>query len=146
MRLKNQGYTLMELLVVLVLIGILAAVAAPSFALQIKKNRITSHANQLQSTFKFARSEAAKREEQVDLVVVDGKNWEVKVGSETLTVFEPSHGSITITGLQDLSISATGSTTSTSLTVTDGDSDTDDYLLCIYISGQSNLSTEASCS
>lgn len=144
---SNKGYTLIELMVVLIVIGILAAVAAPSFALQIKKNRITSHANQLQSTFKYARSEAAKREKQIDLIAADGK-WTVQVNEtkEVLSVFEPTHSSISVTNLSTLIISATGATTEMDLTVTDGDSETDDYLLCIYVSGQSKLSTETTCS
>ena len=142
---KTQGYTLMELLVVLAMVGILGAVAMPSFSLQIKQSRLTSSANQLHSVFKFARSEAAKREAKINLVA-SGNKWQVKFASETLSVYEASHPSITVTGLKDLTISDNGSiTTGDTFTITDSDSDTEDYYLCIYISGQSKLSKGTTC-
>lgn len=143
-----KGYTLMEVLVILALIAILAVVAAPSFELMIKKNRITSHANQLQSLFKFARSEAAKREKGIDLIAGSDNSWSVQLAEtgEVLSFFTPSHESISITSVTTVSISATGSTTAGELLVSDNDEDTDDYTLCIYMSGQSNLITEGVCS
>lgn len=142
-----RGYTLMEMIVVLGMVAILAAIATPSFSKQVKQARLTSNANQLHSVFKFARSEAAKREKQVKLVAIAADSqWTVKVGSEVLSVFKPTHQSISVDTLADLDISVTGSTASTSFTISDGDSSTDDYLLCIYISGQSQLSKGGACS
>ncbi|MDA7746143.1 GspH/FimT family pseudopilin [Psychromonas sp.] len=141
----TNGFTLMEMLVVLALVGVLAVIALPSFAQQIKQGRVTSNANQLHSVYKFARSEAAKRNEQINLVVV-GKQWRVKMGAEVLSVFEPSHDSITISNLSDLTINSMGSTSNIQFQIQGADDTTDNYSLCIYISGQSKLVKGALCS
>ena len=142
----NNGFTMLELVVVLAMVGILSVVAVPSFTQQIKQNRLTSTANQLHSIFKFARSEAAKREEAIDLDAKDGE-WIVKLGSEILNVFKPSHSSVSIKdGLDDVVVSATGGTSNNSFLVTDEDSSTHDYCLHIYVSGQSKLIKEDACS
>jgi len=64
---KEQAFTLIELLFVVGIVGVLASVAIPSFSQQMKNNRLTSNANQLHSIFKFARSEAAKRNSDIQL-------------------------------------------------------------------------------
>ncbi|WP_298940095.1 GspH/FimT family pseudopilin [uncultured Psychromonas sp.] len=144
--LKMNGYTLVELIVVLAMVGVLAAIAVPSFSQLIKQNRLTSTANQLHSVFKFARSEAAKREKKINLVA-SGSQWSVELGSEVLSVFKPDYDLIIITdGLTNLDISNTGSTTSSKFQITDSDTSTNDYCLYIYISGQSKLVKEATCS
>lgn len=141
-----QGYTLMELLVVLAIIGILGAVAVPAFSQQIKQSRLTNTAIQLHSTYKFARSEAAKREKKIDLIAT-GTGWEVTMGTEVLSVFKPRHDSVFIVGgLNDLALSATGSTSDNSFLISDGSSSTNDYCLYILISGQSKLSKQSACS
>ncbi|MCL1139012.1 GspH/FimT family pseudopilin [Shewanella pneumatophori] len=145
----NRGITLVEMIVVLAIIGILALVALPSFSAQIKNDRITSNANQLQSVVKFARSEAAKRDQQIDLVVA-GSKWLVKIDKDTaqertLAEFSPTHPSITVNNLQNMTITNTGAMTAATLMITDNDNQTDDRLLCIFISGQTLLTKAANC-
>ena len=43
---KEQGFTLMELLFVVAIVGVLASVAIPSFSQQMKQDRLVSNANQ----------------------------------------------------------------------------------------------------
>lgn len=141
-----SGFTLMEMLVVLTMVGILAAIAIPSFSQQIKQGRVTTAANQLQSVFKFARSEAAKRDTSIVLKATD-ETWTVKMGAEVLSVFTPDHDELVITGLKDLTISSTGSASSEEEFKIEGEnSNTGTYYLCIYVSGQSKLSKGVACS
>ena len=59
------GFTAIELMVVVSIVAILAALAGPSFTPLIENWRVRESAEQLQSTLHYARSEAIKRGGQV---------------------------------------------------------------------------------
>ena len=56
-----RGYTLIEAMVVVALLGILLAVAVPSFVSLMQRNRAAGEINSLIGDLQFARSEAIKR-------------------------------------------------------------------------------------
>lgn len=59
--LRNQGFTLVELIITMVVAGILLTIAIPSFRDVIKSTNLTTDANVLVSSLSLARSEAVKR-------------------------------------------------------------------------------------
>lgn len=60
-----RGFTLLELMVVLAIAAILMAVAVPSFALLIQKNRLATQTNAFIGDLQFARAEAIKQGQTV---------------------------------------------------------------------------------
>ncbi len=64
---KNSGYSLIELLVALVVLGILMAVGVPQMGIFFKGNRMVAYANELLAGLHLARSEAIKRNTRVSI-------------------------------------------------------------------------------
>ncbi|WP_293777359.1 GspH/FimT family pseudopilin [uncultured Oxalicibacterium sp.] len=73
---RHTGFSATELMVILAILGILIAVAIPSFQYLIRNHRLTTAANALFSAVNLARSEAIHRGTRVDLVPAgDGVSW-----------------------------------------------------------------------
>jgi len=64
---KNYGFSLFELLFTISIVGILLAVALPSFNSLIKDSKLVNTINQLNTLTALARSEAIKRNNPVTL-------------------------------------------------------------------------------
>lgn len=58
---KSGGVTLIELMTVLVVLGILASMAAPSFLDMLQRNRVATRINAFVGDLQFARSEAIRQ-------------------------------------------------------------------------------------
>lgn len=72
---KNHGFTLIELIVTLVILGILFAVAAPDIITTTKSNRVTTQYNTMRGDFAFARDMAITRNIAVTLSSNNGTDW-----------------------------------------------------------------------
>lgn len=62
------GFTLVELLVVIALVAIILALAAPSFTATLARKRLEGVASELATDMHYARSEAAQRNAAVGIV------------------------------------------------------------------------------
>lgn len=65
---KTSGFTLIELMVVIAIVGILIAVAAPSFTESIARRRLEGVANELSADLQYAKSQATSVNANVSLV------------------------------------------------------------------------------
>jgi type IV fimbrial biogenesis protein FimT len=67
MKRAQAGFTILELMVVVAIVGILMAVAVPAMGDFIRNGRITAAANDVMAALHFTRSEAIKRRQPVTL-------------------------------------------------------------------------------
>ena len=58
---KQTGFTLLELMISIAVLGVLLGIAIPSFQTMILNSRLTTQANQVITALNYARSEAVKR-------------------------------------------------------------------------------------
>jgi type IV fimbrial biogenesis protein FimT len=86
-RRSNQGFTLIELIVTVIVLAILTAVALPSFQSLIAGQRIKSASFDIMAALMLTRSEAIKRNANVDLKPNNGNwqnGWTVSLNGTTL--------------------------------------------------------------
>ena len=70
-----RGFTLVELLVTVIVAAILMSLAVPSFTNLIRRNQITTYANEFGTAVNLARSEAVKRGTTVSITSANGTDW-----------------------------------------------------------------------
>lgn len=71
------GFTLVELMITILVIGVLAAIAVPSFADFMERSRIKGAAETIKSELQFAKSEALKQSCDIAVSFDTGMAWKV---------------------------------------------------------------------
>lgn len=98
MLVRQRGFTIIELMIVIVIVSILAAVAAPSFRNLLAVTRIKTASSDIHLSLTRARSEAIKRNTNITVDAASGwlAGWTVTNGIEAHAAI--SGDDITITG------------------------------------------------
>lgn len=102
----SSGFTLTELLIVVAIAGILAAIAIPGFQSLTQSQQVKNASFELFSSLSLARSEAIKRNSNVTVTPVDdddwGQGWTIASTSGTVETIKSQ------AELKGVSITATG--------------------------------------
>lgn len=94
------GFTTIELMTVVVVVGILAMIAVPSFSNMMANNRIKAASSNLHMSLLKARSEAIKRNASVTVTPNAGgwvAGWRVQAGATDLGVEAAPQGVTIVT-------------------------------------------------
>lgn len=110
---RNTGFTLIELMTVIVILGIFASIALPGFNALIQSNRTKSTADEFQALLVAARTDAVTKRTSVSVSNTDG-TW--STGERQLTV--PDSISMSA-GTSTITFKANGSATESTTTFSD---------------------------
>lgn len=91
MALRQEGFTTIELMIVVTILVIMASIGAPSMLGMIKTSKLRAVASDYYSALLSARSESIKRRTNVTLAPVGADwstGWTVKAGTTTLASHE----------------------------------------------------------
>lgn len=80
-KLRCSGFTTLELMIVIAIIAILAALALPSFKTTLEKQRITRAAEAVLADLRWARAEAIKRNRTVRATFTTGGSWSYTINT-----------------------------------------------------------------
>lgn len=103
MRGKSEGFTLVELMIVVIVVAILAAIGLPSFRSLIASQKVKTMASRLQVALLTTRSEALKRNTNVTLAPTVAGQW-----NGGWHVINPADGKDVSAYAADTSVTITG--------------------------------------
>ena len=113
---RSAGFTLMEVMVTVMIAGILAAFAVPSFRNMMVDQRIKGAGFDLTAALTLARSEAIKRNGSVTITPASGgtswaAGWSVTAADNSIILTQGTLGDVTITGPTSIVYNRSGRST-----------------------------------
>lgn len=103
---RQQGFTIVELMIVITIMGIVAALAIPSFGNTIKNHQMRSTADNYYAAIRYARAEAVRTGRSISIEPINN-NWstglEIQDSNGTVLRRVSSKGKLTIAEDNNLS-------------------------------------------
>ena len=87
----QRGFTILELMIVLAILGIVAAMSTPTFSRMIDNNKMAKFSSDLSWSLVYARSEAIKRNRDVDVLAIGSgwkDGWQLRSGVDIIQTFD----------------------------------------------------------
>lgn len=145
----SRGFSFIEMIVVVAIVGILASIALPSFTTMIESERAKSVAVDLVISLTRARSEALKLNTNVTLSPVGGSwnaGWQILEPSTSAVL--DNHGAVsglTVTGPASVTYRSSGRVLSGGSFTVSGSIAASTRYVCLDLSGRPTIKTTASC-
>ncbi len=96
-KVRSSGFTLIELMIVIALIGVIASFAVPQMGRMIDNNRVVSTANSVVGLLNFSRSEAIRRGARISVAVsANSAQATLTADGTVVRVMEPAAGGVGI--------------------------------------------------
>ena len=154
----QRGFTVIELMIAIMILGVLVTIAAPSFAEILKQNRLAAQTNSIIASLNYARGETINQGTDVFITPnTAGTNWSGgwavrsgTAGGPILRTFDGFQNATLTASSATINYQADGSITggaAVTLTVTPSNCDTGDNdlrVVTIALSGQTS-SAPAAC-
>lgn len=137
---NTSGFTLVELMIVIVLLAIVALIAAPNFSDMIERNRLQSQAEELKSFLLYARGEAVTLKTNITVTTDDEDPWVIERNSNAIRQLEHRPDQATIrSSAESITFRGNGTATAATFTVCHDDDPARGYFLEIQASGATSL-------
>lgn len=136
---KPQGFTLIELMIVVAVLGIFAAIAVPSFTQFVSNNQTQSLRNETTSLLQLARATAITNREALS-VCIDNEEWSLQTdckddATDALRVVTPPKNVVLSADRTSITFNGNGTAPATDITVCQNDDASNGYTISIKSSG-----------
>ncbi len=74
---KSEGFTLLEIIIVIAIAGILAAIAVPSLVNQLPRYRLSGAARQVMGDLMWARMQAVSEKNEFRIFIIDSHRYQI---------------------------------------------------------------------